>query len=94
MVVWNRQRQVPTYTERQDSCQYLMSVIQSQHSHTKTSSPLATPIWVPQYRVCTITNMYLADKTVLHIPILEAATMTYSKNRFLADHAFKTHLNS
>ena len=80
MVVWNRQRQVPTYTEGQDSCQYLMSVIPSQHSHTKTSSPLATPIWAPQYRDNTQwlqrTNMYLADKTVLHIPILEAATKT------------------
>ena len=41
MMVLNRQHQVPNYTERQDSCQNLMSEIPSQHSHTQISSPPA-----------------------------------------------------
>ena len=50
MMVLNRQRQIPNYRERQDSCQYFMSGIPSQYSHTQISSPPATPIWTPQYR--------------------------------------------
>ena len=44
LMVLNRQHQVPNYTERQDSCQYLMPGISSQHSQTQISSPTATPI--------------------------------------------------
>ena len=50
MMVLNRQHQVPNYTERQDSCECLMSGLTSQQSHTHISSPPSTPIWTPQYR--------------------------------------------
>ena len=50
MMVLNRQHQVPNYTEIQESCQYLMSRIPSQHSHTQISSPSPTSVWTLKCR--------------------------------------------